>query len=503
MTKEQQRRPRSTRRSRVVHRLRRGARALRRRARPRPCQRSCRRQRPNAGRAGELDSCTEVCARTQPSACGCGGICIARVPTPRGGLDSGAMTAAEIRERSCRSSRSADHLRDALGVARAAARTTRRCCSPPRACSRSSRTSAAQEDAAASAADLLPEVLPHDRHRRGRADRAPPDVLRDARQLLVRRLLQAGRGRVRLGAVDAGLRARPASGSGSPSSAATRSSASAPTRRRSSAGARSACRDERIVQLGRDGQLLAGRARPGRAGPCSELYSTAGSDFGGDDDRPGDDTERFLEFWNLVFMQYELHEDGSLDAAAERRTSTPAWASTAWRRSCRTSPSVFETDQFRPLVELGEELSGRTLRRGRRRRRARCASSPTTAAAMTFLIADGVVPSNEDRGYVLRRIMRRAIQQGRALGIEPAVPGRFAERRDRDDGRRLPRAARASATRSTSGSTPRRRASAARSSRARGCCARLIARAQARRGRRGSPPRTRSACTTPTASRTT
>src|SRR3712207_8234888 len=86
--------------------------------------------------------------------------------------------------------------------------------------------------------------------------------------------------------------------------------------------------------------------------------------------------------------------------------------------------SVFETDQFRPLVELGEELSGR--RYGE--------SFPVTRAlriladharAMTFLVADGVVPSNEDRGYVLRRIMRRAIQQGRMLGIEPGFLPRF------------------------------------------------------------------------------
>ena len=90
-------------------------------------------------------------------------------------------------------------------------------------------------------------------------------------------------------------------------------------------------------------------------------------------------------------------------------------------------PSVFETDQFRPLVELGEELSGR--RYGE--------DFPTTKAlrvladhsrAMSFLIADGVVPSNEDRGYILRRVMRRAIQQGRSIGIESPFLGRFADR---------------------------------------------------------------------------
>ena len=208
--------------------------------------------------------------------------------------------------------------------------------------------------------------------------------------------------------------------------------------------------DERIVQLGRDGQLLAGRARPGPAGRARSSTSTAASTSAATDDRPGDDTERFLEFWNLVFMQYELHEDGSLDAAAAEEHRHRPRGSSAWRRSSRTSPSVFETDHFRPLVELGEELSGRSLRRGRRRPRGRCGCSPTTAAAMTFLIADGVVPSNEDRGYILRRIMRRAIQPGPRARHRGALPAAALRARGRGHGRRLSRA-RARARRRSSG----------------------------------------------------
>ena len=86
-------------------------------------------------------------------------------------------------------------------------------------------------------------------------------------------------------------------------------------------------------------------------------------------------------------------------------------------------PSVFETDQFAPLIELGEKLSGRSLRRGLATDRA-LRILADHSRAMTFLIADGVVPSNEDRGYVLRRVMRRAIQQGRALGLDARLPGR-------------------------------------------------------------------------------
>ena len=79
--------------------------------------------------------------------------------------------------------------------------------------------------------------------------------------------------------------------------------------------------------------------------------------------------------------------------------------------------SVFDTDAFRPLVDLAEELSGRSYAEDSPRP-VRCGSSPTTRAAPRRLIADGVVPSNEDRGYVLRRIMRRAIHRGRSLGLE-------------------------------------------------------------------------------------
>ena len=95
------------------------------------------------------------------------------------------------------------------------------------------------------------------------------------------------------------------------------------------------------------------------------------------------------------------------------------------------------------------------------------------------LIADGVVPSNEDRGYVLRRIMRRAIQQGRVLGLEPPYLGRFAERAIELIGAAPTRSWRPSARRSCAGSATRRRASAARSTAAPSCSAQLVAEAKA------------------------
>src|SRR4051794_53727 len=173
--------------------------------------------------------------------------------------------------------------------------------------------------------------------------------------------------------------------------------------------------EERIVQLGREDNFW--QSGPtGPCGPCSELYLDRGPDFGGDDDRPGDDSERFLEFWNLVFMQYELHADMSLTELPQKNIDTGLGLD-RMAAVLQNVPSVFETEHFRPLVELGEEMSGRQYGQDFDTTRA-LRILADHGRGMTFLLADGVVPSNEERGYILRRIMRRAIQQGRRLGIE-------------------------------------------------------------------------------------
>ncbi|HEX2162201.1 MAG TPA: alanine--tRNA ligase, partial [Thermoleophilaceae bacterium] len=173
--------------------------------------------------------------------------------------------------------------------------------------------------------------------------------------------------------------------------------------------------DERIVRLGRDDNFW--QAGPtGPCGPCSELYLDRGVDFGSAEDRPGDDSERFLEFWNLVFMQYELHGDGSLTDLPQRNIDTGLGLD-RMAAILQDVPSVYETEHFRPLIEFGEQRSGRSYGDDFATTRAlRVLADHGRAAA--FLIADGVVPSNEDRGYILRRILRRAIHQGRVLGIE-------------------------------------------------------------------------------------
>ncbi len=183
----------------------------------------------------------------------------------------------------------------------------------------------------------------------------------------------------------------------------------------------------------------------GPCGPCSELYFDRGLEFGRPDDLPGGENERFLEFWNLVFMQFDLSPEGVLTPLPAQNIDTGLGLNRL-AVILQGVESVFETDQFAPLMELGQELSGRRYGEdGNVDRALRMLADHTRA--MTFLIADGVVPSNEDRGYVLRRIMRRAILQGsRTLGLDPGFLDAYAERVHRADGRRVPRAGRAPET---------------------------------------------------------
>ncbi len=184
---------------------------------------------------------------------------------------------------------------------------------------------------------------------------------------------------------------------------------------------------ERIVECPRSENFWeAGPAGP--CGPCSELYIDRGLSRGQPEDLPGGENERFLEYWNLVFMQYDQsrNPDGS-------STLTPLPANNIdtglglnrMAAILQGRESVFETDQFAPLIELGESLSGKRYGAEEDTDRA-LRILADHSRAMTFLTADGVVPSNEDRGYVLRRVMRRAIQQGRNLGLEAGFLVRYA-----------------------------------------------------------------------------
>jgi len=183
---------------------------------------------------------------------------------------------------------------------------------------------------------------------------------------------------------------------------------------------------ERIVELPRSENFWQAGAK-GPCGPCSELYLDRGVEHGGADERPGDEGDRFLEYWNLVFTAYDLREDGTLSELPAKNIDTGL----GLERMAAIKQgvgSVFDTDLLRPLVDLGVELSGRSYggEDAAATRALRIIADHVRGSVQ--LIADGVVPSNERRGYVLRRIMRRAIHQGRVLGLEAPYLGRFAER---------------------------------------------------------------------------
>jgi alanyl-tRNA synthetase len=167
----------------------------------------------------------------------------------------------------------------------------------------------------------------------------------------------------------------------------------------------------------------------GPCGPCSELYIDRGLDHGELEDLPGGENQRFLEYWNLVFMQYDQREgEGDGTSVLKPLPANNIDTGLGLNRMAailQGKESVFETDQFAPLIELGESLSGRRYGESHEVDRA-LRILADHSRAMTFLTADGVVPSNEDRGYVLRRVMRRAIQQGRNLELEPGFLTRYA-----------------------------------------------------------------------------
>lgn len=154
----------------------------------------------------------------------------------------------------------------------------------------------------------------------------------------------------------------------------------------------------------------------GACGPCSEIHIdlTPDAPFAGPADIEND--TRFLELWNLVFMQYERFEDGSMTELPSPSVDTGAGLERVLS-VLQGKSSNYETDLFQPIFETMREVSG-----------ARPDSSDDVATAFrviadhgratTFLIGDGVYPENEGRGYVLRRIMRRAIRFGRKLGLE-------------------------------------------------------------------------------------
>jgi alanyl-tRNA synthetase len=182
---------------------------------------------------------------------------------------------------------------------------------------------------------------------------------------------------------------------------------------------------ERIIRMGaKDNFWSAGPTGP--CGPCSELYYDQGPEVGcgSAECRPGCDCDRYLEYWNLVFMQYNMDEQGRLTPLPSKNIDTGMGLERI-AALMQTVDSVFLTDSFYPLIELGEQVSG--LKYGESERAdVALRGLADHARSMSFLIADGVLPGNEGRGYVLRRVIRRAARFSRDGEMRPPFLGRFA-----------------------------------------------------------------------------
>ncbi|MGI8776160.1 MAG: alanine--tRNA ligase [Acidimicrobiales bacterium] len=180
---------------------------------------------------------------------------------------------------------------------------------------------------------------------------------------------------------------------------------------------------ERIQRMGDDNFWMMGDTGP--CGPCSEIYFDKGDAYGAGGGPAHGADARFRELWNLVFMQYDRQDDGSLVGLPMRIIDTGAGL-----ERCLTVlqgvESVFDTDILRPLVEAAAKATGRSY-----------GDDPAVdttlriladhGRSMSFLVSDGVFPSNEDRGYVLRRIIRRAVRHAFTLGVDRLVTPALVE----------------------------------------------------------------------------
>lgn len=191
--------------------------------------------------------------------------------------------------------------------------------------------------------------------------------------------------------------------------------------------------EERIQRLGKDTNYWS-TGLPGPAGPCSEIFFDRGPAYGVDGG-PATDDDRYVEIWNLVFMQYEITNVRSkydFDIVGELPAKNIDTGMGLERVAFikQGVDNMYETDQVRPVLDKAVELSGRTYGAVHEDDvRFRVVADHVRSSLM--LLADGVTPSNDGRGYILRRLMRRAIRSMRLLGVDgPTFAELFAASRD-------------------------------------------------------------------------
>lgn len=183
--------------------------------------------------------------------------------------------------------------------------------------------------------------------------------------------------------------------------------------------------EKRIIPLGKDDNWWGPAGETGPCGPDSEMFYDIAPENG---EVKGNFEElngpRLVEIWNDVFMEYNKKADGTFEKLAQQNVDTGM----GLERTIVTltgKESVFETDIFQPIIRKIEEISEKSYKEEENQKPMRIIADHLRTA--TFMIADGVAVSNVERGYVLRRLIRRAIRQGKILGIEENFAKKIAE----------------------------------------------------------------------------
>lgn len=182
---------------------------------------------------------------------------------------------------------------------------------------------------------------------------------------------------------------------------------------------------DRIVKLGKEDNFW--ELEVGPSGPCSEIYVDRGIKYGcgSEDCKPACECDRFLEVWNLVFTQFDKDAKGTYHPLSHPNIDT-GMGLERLASVLQGADNIFEVREIKSIIEKIQELSN--YKYGTNRIKDISVRVITDhARAMTFMVADGVLPSNEGRGYVLRRLIRRAARHGKLLGIEDEFLGKIIE----------------------------------------------------------------------------
>ena len=175
--------------------------------------------------------------------------------------------------------------------------------------------------------------------------------------------------------------------------------------------------EERIVRLGKDDNFW--EIGTGPCGPCSEIYYDRGPEYGcgKPDCKPGCDCDRYMEFWNHVFTQFDRQEDGSYLELEHKNIDTGMGLE---RMACimQGVDSIYNVDTMQAILQEVCRLAGIEYHDGHAKTDVSLRIITDHIRAVSFMIGDGILPSNEGRGYILRRLLRRAARHGKLLGIK-------------------------------------------------------------------------------------